>query len=101
MLPNWPEVAILDLAASMTGIVVNPIVPIYRSGESRFILNDCQAKVLFVPADFRSFDYVNMAQGLRRELPALEHLVVARSRTPHPGVLTFESAARKRGSQKF
>lgn len=91
MLPNWPEVAILDLAASMTGIVVNPIVPIYRSGESRFILNDCQAKVFFVPAAFRGFDYVNMAQELRRELPALEHLVVARSRTPHPGVLTFEA----------
>jgi acyl-CoA synthetase (AMP-forming)/AMP-acid ligase II len=91
MLPNWPEVAILDLAAAMTGIVVNPIVPIYRSGESRFILNDCHAKILFVPAAFRHFDYVNMAQELRRDLPALEQLVVVRNRTPHPGVTTFEA----------
>jgi acyl-CoA synthetase (AMP-forming)/AMP-acid ligase II len=91
MLPNWPEVAILDLAASMTGIVVNPIVPIYRRGESRFILNDCHAKVLFVPADFRGFDYINMAQELRRNLPALDQLVVVRSRTLFAGVIAFEA----------
>ena len=29
-LPNWPEAAAIDIAAAALGLVVNPIVPIYR-----------------------------------------------------------------------
>ena len=48
-LPNWYEAMVVNLAAAMCGLVCNPIVPIYRDAEVRFILRDCKAKMLFVP----------------------------------------------------
>ena len=32
-LPNWNESLIIDVAASMLGLVSNPIIPIYRDAE--------------------------------------------------------------------
>jgi 3-phosphoshikimate 1-carboxyvinyltransferase len=40
------------------------------------MLRESGARVLFVPRVFRSRDHAAMAQGLRGELPALEHLIV-------------------------
>ena len=48
-LPNWWEASVIDLAASMTGLVVNPIVPINRDAEVTFMLNESRTKVMFVP----------------------------------------------------
>ena len=70
-LPNWVETMILNLAACMTGVVVNPIVPIYREAEVRFILRDARAKLFFIPQTFRGFDYPAMAARVRAELPDL------------------------------
>ena len=39
-LPNWWEASVIDLAASMTGVVANPIVPINRDSEVAFMLNE-------------------------------------------------------------
>ena len=38
------------LAACIAGLVVNPIVPIYRESEVRYILRDARAKLFFIPA---------------------------------------------------
>ena len=48
-LPNWPEAVVIDLAACMLGLVVNPIVPIYRDAEVGLILEDCGARITFIP----------------------------------------------------
>ncbi len=63
-LPNWWESVVVNLAASLGGWSVNPIVPIYRDAEVGFILQDCQAKVIFVPETFRSTNYVEMLQRI-------------------------------------
>lgn len=68
-LPNWWEASVIDLAASMTGVVANPIVPINRDSEVAFMLNESHSRVMFVPQVFRNFDYAAM---LRRIVPALE-----------------------------
>src|SRR5581483_11946099 len=78
-LPNWVETMIINLAAGLSGIVVNPIVPIYRESEVRYILRDARAKVFLIPHHFRNFDYTAMAARLRGEVPSLEHLIVVRS----------------------
>ena len=70
-LPNWPEAVVVDLAASMLGLIVNPIVPIYRDAEVELILADCGAKALFVPANFRGYDYGAMVGRIRARLPGL------------------------------
>ena len=77
-LPNWSETMALNLAASMAGVVINPIVPIYRESEVGYILRDARTRLFLVPQTFRGFDYPAMAQRLRGALPDLDHVVVLR-----------------------
>lgn len=78
-LPNWHETLIIDLACARMGIVVVPIIPIYRDAELRFMLADCGARAIFVPATpYRGIDYRDMVQGLSAELPGLEWVIGVR-----------------------
>src|SRR6202000_1363612 len=61
MLPNWHEAAVIYLAATLAGMVVNPILPSLRDRELRFILDDANTRMLFVPAAFGTHDYPAMA----------------------------------------
>lgn len=76
--PNWHEALVINLAAAMSGLIVNPIVPIYRDHEVSQMLADCGASALFVPGTFRKFDYAAMAQRLAADLPALRHMFTVR-----------------------
>lgn len=76
--PNWWEAMVINLAAAMSGLVVNPIVPIYRDHEVAQMLADCGARALFVPAAFRNFDYAAMAARLSAMLPSLDHVFTVR-----------------------
>jgi acyl-CoA synthetase len=89
-LPNWREAVPLDIAAAALGLVVNPIVPIYRGAELRFILKDARSRIFFIPETFRSIDYVSTVQELRGELPDLDYVVTARAENSYEGVLHFE-----------
>ena len=75
ILPNWREAAIAHWALLHLGAVSNPIVPIYRHREIRYILGQAQTKVALVPSSFRGFDYPSMMQELRADLPRLSHVV--------------------------
>jgi acyl-CoA synthetase (AMP-forming)/AMP-acid ligase II len=77
-LPNWSEAAVVALAARMTGLVINPVPPIYRASEVGYMLADCNAKLAFVPGIFRKHDYAAMVDALRPALPALQDVVVVR-----------------------
>lgn len=77
-LPNWRETMVINLAASLGGFVVNPIVPIYRDAEVGFILRNSRTRVLLVPGMFRGFDYVAMIERLRAALPELLEVIVVR-----------------------
>jgi len=48
MLPNWHEATVIYLAATMAGMVVNPILPSLRDRELLFILNDANVRMIFV-----------------------------------------------------
>jgi cyclohexanecarboxylate-CoA ligase len=87
-LPNWTEFVTLALAATRLGAILNPIPPTYRANELRFILDVLETQALVVPARFRSFDYVEMVEGLRAEAPRLERVWVARGK-PGAGMLPF------------
>jgi acyl-CoA synthetase (AMP-forming)/AMP-acid ligase II len=77
-LPNWIEAVCIDIAAAALGLTVTPVVPIYRDRELRFILSDCNAKLVFIPEQFRSIHFLDMYQGLQSQLPDLQHIVVVR-----------------------
>lgn len=76
--PNWREAAVINLAAALSGLVVNPIVTIYRDHEVSQMLADCRARAFFVAATFRGYDFAAMAERLRPALPELAHLFTVR-----------------------
>jgi cyclohexanecarboxylate-CoA ligase len=89
-LPNWTEFVVLALAATRLGAILNPIPPTYRASELRFILETLETQALVVPRRFRSFDYVEMVEGLRAHAPRLERVWVARG-APGRDMLAFAS----------
>lgn len=78
MLPNWHEAAIVYLAATLSGMVVNPILPSLRDRELAFILDDADARMLVVPAQFRGHDYAAMAERVTATMAAPPEVVVVR-----------------------
>lgn len=77
-LPNWREAIAINLAAAALGVRINPITPIYRGAELRFILQDARSVLIFIPDVFRSIDYRSMLDELRANLPDLRHVVSVR-----------------------
>ena len=81
-MPNWHEAAFIDVAACLLGVVVCPIVTIYRDTEVELILSDSRAKGIFVAENFRGFDFAAMLARLRPALPNLAHVWTVRGSNP-------------------
>jgi cyclohexanecarboxylate-CoA ligase len=75
-LPNWWEFIAIALACARIGAVANPIMPIFRQRELKFMLDFGESKVFIVPKSYKGFDYEAMANDMRSDLPFLQHLVV-------------------------
>lgn len=75
-LPNWWEFVALHLACVRIGALTNPLMPIFRERELRYMLGFARARVLVVPRSFRGFDYPSMVDRMRAELPELRHVLV-------------------------
>lgn len=88
-LPNWHEAVVLHHAVLRLGAVSNPIVPIYRSREVRYVLQQARSRVVVVPETFRGFRHAEMLEELRADLPDLEQVVVVRPAADTP--TSFES----------
>lgn len=81
-LPNWREAVLIDLACAMLGLVVAPIVPIYRDAEVGYMLADSGARAAFFPTAWRGFDYGAMMARLAPGLPKLQLLSAVRAGAP-------------------
>jgi acyl-CoA synthetase (AMP-forming)/AMP-acid ligase II len=78
MLPNWHEAVVVYLAATLAGMVVNPILPSLREHELSFILKDVDSRLIFVPSTFRQHDYVAMMGRVVPQLPRPPEVCVVR-----------------------
>jgi len=87
-LPNWWEFIALVYACNRIGAVANPLMPIFRQRELRFMLGFGEAKVAIVPATWRSFDHLAMLQQIRGDLPRLSHVFAVGG----SGEASFEAA---------
>lgn len=88
-LPNWVEGAVINLAACRIGLICNPLVPIYRDAELAFMLNASESKVVFIPTTFRSFDFMEMYDRMRRGL--MHHPTIVTVRGTQRGGIHYES----------
>lgn len=77
-LPNWWEAAVINLAAAMAGLVINPIVPINRDTEVRHMLQTSRARMVFIPGVFRGYDHAAMLERLIPTLHPAPKVVLVR-----------------------
>ncbi|PHQ25011.1 cyclohexanecarboxylate-CoA ligase [Marinobacter guineae] len=75
-LPNWWQTTALHLACMRIGAILNPLMPIFRERELRFMLKHGEAKLLVIPKIFREFNYEAMVDGIKAELPDLKTILV-------------------------
>ena len=75
-LPNCVEFAIAINAAMLAGIPFCQIHHGFRRKEVAFVLGFSAARAMVVRPEFAGFDYRAMIEGLRPELPRLEHVIV-------------------------
>ncbi|EUA29288.1 AMP-binding enzyme family protein [Mycobacterium intracellulare] len=93
MLPNWHESAVIYLAATLAGMVVNPILPSLRDRDLRFILEDAGTAMLFAPHRFGGHDYAAMLERVTAAMDTAPEVVVLREtghagpHTPYPDLL--------------
>ena len=65
-------------------MAVNPILPSLRDHELRFILDDVQSRMIFVPNEFRGHDYPGMLIRVIGGLAEPPEVVVVRGSEPRP-----------------
>lgn len=91
MLPNWHEAAVIYLAATLAGMVVNPILPSLRDHDLRFILEDAGTAIVFVPHHHGGHDYAAMLERVTATMRRAPEVVVLRgapgSHTPYRALL--------------
>src|SRR5262245_20499982 len=78
MLPNWHEAAVIYLAATLAGMVVNPVLPSLRDRELQFILSDADSRAIFIPAEFAKHDYLAMMDRVTSGMTSPPEVVVLR-----------------------
>src|SRR5205807_7353291 len=78
-LPTWLESLVLVCALSRLGAVQNPVLPIYRDREVRFMTAQTDAGLLVVPPVWRGFDFPAMAHAIAADSKDLDVLVVDRA----------------------
>lgn len=76
MLPTRIESMILVGALARLDAIQNPVLPIYRTREVRFIANQCNPVLLVTPPEWRGFDYPSMASTIASEHEGMKTLVV-------------------------
>src|SRR5689334_22139758 len=68
-LPTTLETMVVMVALARLGAVQNPILPIWRESEVRFVTTQLGTEALIVPGSWRGFDHTALPQRLAAERP--------------------------------
>lgn len=90
-LPTWHEYLLAHLAIMAVGGVTMLISPIYRTRDVEKQLRMANASALFVAASYRTFDHVEMATELLRDVASLRLVFVAGECSGHKGVVDWNA----------
>jgi len=55
-------------ALSRLGVIMVPIMPIYRRDDVSYVLANAGVRAVFTPSNFGKFDYLDMYLGLRKSI---------------------------------
>jgi acyl-CoA synthetase (AMP-forming)/AMP-acid ligase II len=68
----------------MAGMVAHPVLPSLRHRDLLFALQDSESRIIFIPAQFRQHDYVDMLARVVAQMPTPPEVVVVRGTAgPH------------------
>jgi hypothetical protein len=70
-IPNWIEWVVVHYAATRIGAISNPLIPIYRDREVRFMVGLAKSRVMVVPSRFRDRPGVPHSARSQRHHPRL------------------------------
>jgi fatty-acyl-CoA synthase len=90
-MPNRPEWVVAYFAIARIGAVVVPMNTRYKAHEVHYILENSEATALFMVDSFVGIDYVSMIEGVRKDLPGLQHVIVHGDH--RGGMATFEQVS--------
>ncbi len=76
-MPNSIELVTAFYALEKLGVVVAWVNPLYRQTEARFILENSEARGVFIFREWEGCDYLRMIVGLKDRLPSLEFILLA------------------------
>jgi non-ribosomal peptide synthetase component E (peptide arylation enzyme) len=99
-LPGWVECMLIRIACEKAGLLVAPVLRSFRELEMKHTLALLQAKGVVIPYKFRDFDYYNMIQSLRPELPKLEHIFIVGYEVPE-GCISLNKMMQEPLEQKY
>lgn len=84
MLPNWVEAVEIYMGATMAGMVAHPLLSSLRDSDLSFILKDVDSRIIFIPGQFRGFDYAAMLSRVAASLDNPPVIAVLRGEAgPH------------------
>jgi acyl-coenzyme A synthetase/AMP-(fatty) acid ligase len=92
-LPNWVEFIQVLTALSRLGVVMVPIMPIYRHDDVSYVLSHASIKAVITTEHFGKFNYLDMYLGLRQRHPELTIVVARPSGTAHADADVFTLSA--------
>lgn len=67
-LPGWMEFTLIYVACLKAGAVINPIIAAYRGHELTHIVGRCHSRVVFMPWNFRRFNYEGLGRILENSI---------------------------------
>ena len=99
-LPGWVECMLARIACEKAGLLVAPVLRSFREFEMKHTLALLDAKGVVIPYKFRDFDYYNMIQSIRPELPRLEHIFIVGDEVPE-GCISLNKMMQEPLEQKY
>jgi non-ribosomal peptide synthetase component E (peptide arylation enzyme) len=93
-LPNCAELYTFRLACEKAGIVAVTLLPNFRHTEVLSILNYTEPVGIVIPLEFRKFDYFEMIQEIRGDLPSLKYIFVIGDDKPGRAISVKEMGER-------
>jgi fatty-acyl-CoA synthase len=97
---NSLEFVVAFYALQKLGVIVVWINAIYRKREAQFILNNSEAKGVFIFSQWDGYNYLAEILKIKKELPELESIIVA-GNAMGEGVYSFEALIDKGRQRKL
>lgn len=87
---NTVDAFVLQVAFRKAGVVNAQAIPVFRHKEMGYVLESLEAVGVVIPWRQRNFDYFQMIQDLKPNLPKLKYIFISGNKVPPGGIAINE-----------